>query len=374
MTRCATCLLPETTSLKFNHEGRCALCASPAALAHIAVKPDEAKLEEMLEAVRRRGAGRPFDCVAAFSGGRDSTFMLQRLVQRHRLRCAAVLGKTLFTPVEIIDNARRTAAALGVTLVEFPIPGEFHRRVAAFSLRQWMKTRQPIFVNLACAPCKLVNREIFRWARKLRVKTVIYGGNRYEYFPVSPASVDLPAADRYGVAAMVIDTIVRLSRGARLLRQAPAALKYLPVYARASLLYVNQYSIYLRLAHPGIARFDYFHYADWDEAEVNRSLAELGWQLPPDCSSTWRADCVFEAVKNALFKRQLGYTYDEALYSNLIRVGKMTRDEALARLAGETGSERRLSRALDLIGIPAEELDDRNLPSNAASDGTPLSA
>jgi hypothetical protein len=86
----------------------------------------------------------------------------------------------------------------------------------------------------------------------------------------------------------------------------------------------------------------------------NAVLKLLGWRLPAGCTSTWRADCVFEAVKNIAFKKQLGITYAQAMYCNLIRGGKMTRDNALIRLEKDGISESRLHEALKLCGLPED--------------------
>ena len=110
--------------------------------------------------------------------------------------------------------------------------------------------------------------------------------------------------------------------------------------------------MYLRLRYPDIYRFDYYHFADWDETEIHAVLTSLGWKLPFGCTSTWRADCVFEAVKNTAFKSRLGFTYPHAMFSNLIRGGKMTREDAFVRLEKEGISEPRLLEALKLCGLP----------------------
>jgi hypothetical protein len=75
------------------------------------------------------------------------------------------------------------------------------------------------------------------------------------------------------------------------------------------------------------------------------------------CNSTWRADCVFEAVKNTAFKQQLGFTYAQAMYSNLIRGGKISRENAIDRLKKEGISEPRLHEALKLCGLPETAFD-----------------
>jgi hypothetical protein len=242
-------------------------------------------------------------------------------------------------------------------LIEIKTPSK-HLEIAGYCLKEYVKKTKPILLYLACASCKFVNKEIFKQARKLGVRTIIYGGNRFEYFPLGPASININSEDRYSFSTMIKDNFLRLAKGPGVLFSSPALLKYCLTFFKASVLYVNQYTIYLRLRYPDVYRFDYYHYADWDEDKIGAILKALGWKLPSGCTSTWRADCVFEAVKNTAFKRKLGVTYAQAMYGNLIRAGKITREEALKRLAKQGISEPRLHEALRLCGLPVNALSE----------------
>lgn len=350
---CASCVLPETPNLTFDRAGLCPLCQSPTLLGHICQKPDPAALGPIIDRIKERGAKSEYDCVVAWSGGRDSTHMLHELTTVHGLRCLAVFGRTPFAPAEIIENVRRIARRLEIELVETASPKN-HLDIARFCLKRWVARPDPILVNLACAPCKLINREIFRQAAGRRIRTVIYGGNRLEYFPFGPASVDISRANRYSFGTMILDNALRMIKGLKTLTSTPVLMKHFSTLGRGSFLYVNQYSPYLRVRYPGIWRFDYYHHADWDENRVETTLAQLGWRLPEGCVSSWRADCLFEAVKNSAFQRQLGYTYHHALLSNMIRAGLLTRQQALDRLRNIPENERRLHAALELLNIDKE--------------------
>jgi len=269
------------------------------------------------------------------------------------LRCVAVFGKTPFTPIEIINNVRSISKRLNVKLIEIETLSN-HLKIANYCIKEYIKTSMPILINLACAPCKFVNREIFKQAKKLGIKTVIYGGNRFEYFPSGPASIDLASENRYSFITMLKDNYMRLTKGINVLFNSMALLKYWFTFFKASVLYVNQYTIYLRIKYFDIFRFDYYHYADWDEQIIEETLHNLGWKLPIGCKSTWRADCVFEAIKNTVFKNSLGFTYAQAMYSNLIRAGKISRELAINKLEKEGISEPRLHEALKLCGLPKD--------------------
>jgi hypothetical protein len=352
---CRTCVLPES-GLYLDATETCKLCNSPALFRHILKKPDTAMLDRIIENIRKNGKGRAFDCMVAWSGGRDSTFMLHELVTKYRLRCVAVFGKTPFTPREITESVHSISKRLEVALIEIETPSN-HREIAGYCLKEYLRTRVPVLINLACSSCKFVNREIFKHAQRLGIRSVVYGGNRFEYFP-GPASIDLDTENRYSFGTMVKDTLLRMAKGAGILARSPALLRYLYTFFAASILYVNQYTVFLRLRYPHIFRFDFYHFSDWDEEKILDALKNIGWRLPSGCTSTWRADCMFEAVKNTAFKKRLGFTYAQALYSNLIRGGKMTRETALERLRKEGISEPRLREALRLCGLPETSFND----------------
>lgn len=353
---CSNCVLPESSAFHLDDEGICNLCKSPELTRHIMKKPDTEKLDQLIELIRKNGAERQYDCIVGWSGGRDSTYMLYELVNKYKLRCAAVFGKTPFTPHEITENVRSISSNLNIKLIEIKTPSN-HLEIASFCLMKYLETPKPILINLACAPCKFVNREVFRQAKKHGIRTVIYGGNRFEYFPSGPASIDLASENRYSFLSMLIDNFLRLKNGACVLFRSLSLLRYAGMFFRASVLYVNQYTVYLKLRYPDIFRFDYYHFADWDESEILKVLHELNWKLPQGCNSTWRADCTFEAVKNTAFKNSLGFTYTQALYSNLIRSGKISREEALKRVEKEEISAHKLHEALKMCGLPENSFD-----------------
>jgi len=264
---CEKCVLPESTVIHMDSKGVCNVCNSKELNRFILGKPDNAKLLEMIEQTRERGKFADYDCLVGWSGGRDSTCLLYELVNTHKLRCVAVFGQTPFTPLVIVNNVHSIAEKLGVRLIEFNTPNN-HLEVARFCLTTFAKTKAPIMINLACASCKEVNIEVFKQAKRLGVKTIIYGGNRYEYIPLSPAAVDMDSKNRFSFYTMLKDNTIRIKRGIMVLLSSPRLLKYIFTFFKASVLYVNFYTVYLRLRFPKIERFDYYFHADWDESRV----------------------------------------------------------------------------------------------------------
>lgn len=349
---CQACVLPESSVVRIADNGKCNVCNSKD-LKYVISHADREKLRSIIGEIRKKGASSEYDCIVGWSGGRDSTALLYELVKTHNLRCVAVFFRTPFTPDEILVNVHSIAKKLGVRLIEKQTPAN-HLKIASFCIKQYAKTRMPVLINLACASCKFLNREMFRLTRKMKIRSIIYGGNQYEYVPLGPAAIEVSSENRFSFTAMLKDNLLRLKKGTGFLISSPRLLRYFFTFFKASFLYVNPYTIYFRFRYPGISRYDYYLFAEWEEKRINFILNELEWKLPEGCNSTWKADCTFEAVKNSVFKESLGFTYAHAMYSNLVRAGQITREEALKRLEKENVSEKRLGDALRLCGVPED--------------------
>ena len=98
---------------------------------------------------------------------------------------------------------------------------------------------------------------------------------------------------------------------------------------------------------------DYYYIAGYDENAVIGFLADSGWEIPNNCNTTWRADCVFSELKNYLFRKYEGMNYVDAYLSNMIRDGVLTREEALNRVNVEGAtSKERLEEVCNILGVP----------------------
>ena len=354
MNYCPKCGLPNIKNIPFNEAGECYICENWDDY-KLKVKED---FSALLDKVREKGSGKPFDCVVGISGGRDSTYLLYKLTQDYDLRCAAVFVENAFTPPETVENVRKITDKLNVKLFHYKIDAAYHMKIARKMIRYWQRTGNPIFSNLACAPCKLFNKYIFKLANQLKINTIIYGGNPYEIFYLGPGDTSKSRKGKFTFFAMLKDTFSKIARGVILIFSNLGIVRYLPIIIKASVMYVNQYSPYLKLRYPKIISYDFFHHYDWNEAEMNSILKKLGWILPEGFVSTWRADCYFEEVKNYMFKQTVGISHIHSLFSNLAREGKIPVEESIKRSQKEAFSSARLNFALEKLSLKSLEADE----------------
>ena len=66
--------------------------------------------------------------------------------------------------------------------------------------------------------------------------------------------------------------------------------------------------------------------------KLNLALKNIGWEKAEDNKSPWRFDCEINALKNYLYEKLIGANEKDELFSQNIRRGLMTREEAVKRL------------------------------------------
>lgn len=359
--RCNRCLLPKSSYLGFDDEGICSLCNTAK---QINASPQDKvtstdELDIRIESIKARGRGRPFDCVVGVSGGRDSSYLLYLLVHKHHLRCLAAYYRTPFTSEVIDANVKRLTAKLAVPLVEMDISRKLHKRFAREFVILWTKKPYPTIANMACAQCKLVNREIYKIAIANDTKSIVTGSNRFEAVQIASGVPHnavltantakkqlLPRAQFYNTMMLIKKGIATLGTSAKLWR-------YIPTGFKASVMYLSPHTSYLRFRYRGIFVLEYFYFAEWNEAEGKEVLSELEWQLPPDCISLWKSDCSFAELKNYMFRKMTGITYVDAFISNMVRDGVLSKDEALKRIEAEGKiSLKRVSEICRILELP----------------------
>ena len=361
--RCTNCILPNSAEfIEFDENGCCSICshAIDNDLSSNEKKALEAKLEAKIEQFKKDGKGKPYDCLVGVSGGRDSAYLLYLLVTKHKLRCLAAYYKTPFTPDVVDENVKMLVKKLDVPLIKVKIPLEKHRKFAKEMIELWLKKQKPIIANLACAPCKELNHEILKIAHEHGINHIIYGGNKFEVFQGGAAQFRDDSAKLKSSPNTLWRQTKKMfliaQRGAKLLFETPELIKHFVMSFKSSILYITPDTPYLRLRYPNIDTMQYYHYTQYDEKAVIKFLDDIGWKIPQNCNSTWRADCSFNELKNFMFKETSNMTYIDSYLSNMVRSGLISREEAIKRAEKEGAiSIERLQEVCDILNIPIQE-------------------
>ncbi len=322
LRRCTKCILPETMPfIEFDDAGVCNFCRSH--------RPVTVKGPDALEALVRlhRGNGDRPDCLVAISGGRDSSFTLHYVKQVLGMHPVAFTYDWGMMTDEGRRNVSRLCAGTGTEhiLVSADIPRK--RAYIRANVLAWLRHPHLGTVPLFMAGDKQFYRISYVLRRQFGVKLMFYGEHALEKtsFKVGYAGAKLT---KQGTMAYSIPT--------------PDRLKMLLFYGREYLqntAYLNTslwdtldafVSFYV-LPHDYLKLFDYVR---WDEQMVVGTLRrDYHWESSRDSGSSWRIDDGTASFYNYIYFTVGGFSEHDTFLCNLVREGRMTRDQALKEAA-----------------------------------------
>jgi len=183
--RCRKCLLPEQVpDANLDSNRVCRPCREYApedrAKAEKKRLANEVDLEKTLKECRNVGE---YDCLLSFSGGKDSVYLLYKLVREYHLR---VLAYTLDFDLPSIawDNINRTIKALDVDHFVYRPNVEFYRQLTRFLLKNQASGGAVITVGYVWAPLR--DSYVLRLATDKQIPLVLLG-----YSPGQPDPYNL---------------------------------------------------------------------------------------------------------------------------------------------------------------------------------------
>jgi len=328
---CSRCVLPETyPGITFDGDGVCNHC-----LSHRQRKSrGEEKLREIVDSYKDES--RKYDCIVAYSGGRDSSFLLWYARHELGLRVLACFVDNGYVPEQTLTNIRNATGVLGIDLVIRK--HEYVKKCVRHTLKSWIRRPDPGMIGLLCAGCNFALRYyLLDMAKEHQVPLVLFGLGEPE--PETTFAEKLLMNNPH-------KKLSKVSLGVGFTSQIAANPAYLtnPV---ALTIYMKEYIFrwapFLRkmmtrkVAYPEMRVLEPFYYKDWDEEEIVSVIQDkLKWEKCKYSGSSWRTDCEIATFKNYLYKQTIGFSKLDELLSNMIRCDMTTRDEARARIEKES--------------------------------------
>ena len=250
------------------------------------------EFNERIARIAQRGTAREYDCIVAFSGGKDSTYILHHMKTRYRLRILAVMCDNYFMHPANLDKAVEILKRLRVDYLYVTPPDEGLKRFFAQSFTH---------TGSVCLGCVA-----FIWAATLRIAiergipAVLSGESRDQMFRGSYYYL-LHAASPDDLSTLL--TIGRegfyWERYYRPTFQLVA--KQVGLYvpgdreAEAAVTIPEDHLAKGEAAVPDIVPFFFFH--PHNEREIVRELeTHLGWKDLSGGKLLSHPDCVFHAI------------------------------------------------------------------------------
>ncbi len=310
--RCKRCILPDTfPGVAFNEAGICRFCEqSPD---EEQVLRDRQELKQKMEAVITRHKGRgDYDCIVAFSGGKDSSYTLKMLVEEYGLSCLAVTIDNGFISRQAQKNCKTMTKALGVDhLFYTPAPAFMNKMYRTSAEQAKVHTRSAIKrASCLCNSCiSLINNYMVKLSLQNKA-SIIAGGYIGGQVPKDSAVLILNLASQQKHRE-IANQRYRQYFG-------PEAEKYygLPANLMEEKKIITVINPMLTIAI--------------SEETIIERLAPLGWRQTKDTGKN-SSNCRLNDLGIAVHYRQHGfnpYVFELALQ---VREGTMDRAKALAK-------------------------------------------
>ena len=307
-TRCNRCLLStDYPGISFNREGTCSICLQYERCREQVKQyfSGMADFHRLMEKAQGTGS-REYDCMLLYSGGKDSTYVLYRLVDLG-LKVLAFTFDNGYISAVALDNIKHITSSLGRQVDSRICKAEHMAEIFTESLKSHYTV---------CTGCfKVLTAISSEMAVKEGINMIITG--------LSPGQII--ETKLWGLYRQGVTEVGEIEKKLRLFRK----------------IYHSTDDRLSRLLNSGLKQedldaigfVDFFRYDETTLAEIREYLKGKGWVQPVDtgCCST---NCRINDVGIYIHLKEKGYHNYAAPLSWDCRLGKITREEGLKELSG----------------------------------------
>jgi predicted PP-loop superfamily ATPase len=314
MQRCTKCILPASfPGISFAEDGVCSICRD---FAEQGTPTSSSKhLSELLSKTIETSKSKKarYDAVVAFSGGKDSTFLMYVLKEKFDLKLLAVTFDNGFLSEACSDNMRNVVTALNVdhTIIKYR-QNDLNQMFLASALSPIYPDHLTKFGSGVCISCiRMVMTAALRTAVEKQIPMVMLGNSPGQLLRSDEELIyqdnKIPFALRRQLFAKLAEEL------------GPWAYDYLMLTAEE---YRTSPFPYLISPLPILG---------YDEKEIYRTIAELGWSKPKDVDPN-STNCRLNAFGIVMHKNLYRFHPYDYEMSQLVRLGSMSRDAALEKV------------------------------------------
>jgi len=303
IVRCSRCLLSvNQPGISFDSEGVCSVCREYEGYEHHVMNyfKTPRELEQLLEKAKRPGSR--YDCLLLFSGGKDSTYVLYRLIDMG-LKVLTFTFDNGYISQSAFENINRTTTALKVDHIIGKT--EHMNRALVESLES---------NHTVCHGCwNALNAHGTKLANEKGINLVISGLSRGQIFEMR-----LHGLFQTGIfdESEIREKLLLFRKGFHSSENK---------FSRILNMQVEEEVV------EGIQFVDYFRYDDTKVEEIKKYLFGKGWEQPKDtgfCSS----NCRINDIGIYMYIKERGVHFYEAPLSWDVRLGQITRQSGIEEL------------------------------------------
>lgn len=299
---CTICVMDTSDpDIHFDSEGVCNHCQRYNQLRNVSYLNSTEEFSSIVARIKKRGKGHPYDCIVAFSGGTDSSYMLHKL-KDSGLRVLAVHYNSGWNTKEANHNVKSMTKKIGVALYEYTVDFEEFRAIQIAYLKAGV-------IDLDVPTDHALHGSLYRAAVDKNVPVILTGHN-FETESVMPGSWVTDKLD----SKNLMDIYRQYGDG--------TPLKSFPLQTLKT-KFIN-YNI------KKIEMIFILNYLDYDKEKASQELKDLyGWERVrvKHGESIWTRfyQCYILPTRFGVDKRR-------AHFSNLILSSLLTRNMALVEL------------------------------------------
>lgn len=315
MKACKKCTLTDNIfSVHINQEGLCNYCVQCNKINDNMSDEACAEKEKQLMKAFNEYKHLPYQAILAYSGGKDSTFTLYKLIKKFNVSVLAVTFDNGFLTEQCRQNIHAATANLGVDSIT--IKPSFSSLAKIFNLAASKEIYPKKSLERASSICTacigIVKSTVYKEAILRKIPFVCFGwtpGQVHVKSPVMKLDYRMLLANQKQIQAPILKHLGEEYN------------KYFidPEWIEARKEYVPY------LAYPLI-------FSKYNEEEIMETIKSLGWKKPLDTDMN-STNCLLNSYANFVHVRDYGYNPYSLEIAGLVRDGFLTREEGLKKLA-----------------------------------------
>lgn len=325
--RCRRCALPSSyPGIKFNRQGVCNYCVY---YDLIKDRDDDIRkylqkeITKVIKRIKRRNV--KYHCIVAYSGGKDSTFLLYFLKRKFGLNILAHVLDNGFISDQTRKNIATVTEKLNIDCKITRPPFKILREIFTYTLTKRTSYPKEILAMMSpvCAACQgIIFGTTIKLAIRLNIPIMFIGYTPGQYPSISLENFLKVKSNVFLSSKVYKDDpldIIKIVRDPINEKFGNSIERY---YFRSQYIEKN-----IEEKVPFI--FFPFHFLlDYNEKTIFETIRKLGWERPKD-TDTCSTNCLLNTLGNYACLKQLGYHPYIGEMSALVREGKMSYNDAI---------------------------------------------
>lgn len=329
MKQCIKCISNEHfPGISFNDNGICNFCSNHRNVEESMFLKNRYE-KKFLDLINTYKGTHCYDCVVAYSGGKDSTYTLYLLKEKYDLNILALSYDNWFQSEAAIKNINQIIKHLNIDLITIkPRYDLFKKIIKTIVENDFYSLKNKQRASDICTTCiSFIRFQCFKIAIEKDISFIIFG--------MSPGQ------------APIVTSVVKTNP--QMIQQMQDII-YQPLKNQ---LGDEVQTFFLEEKHFKKEEFPYsinpLSFLEYNEHDIIHTIQQLGWINPKDTDPN-STNCLLNSLANHIHKKKYGfhaYCYE---LSELIREGKISRQDANNKIS-KTEDEQLIEQLCNEFGI-----------------------